>query len=79
MKIDEILAEMPNLSPKELDAIRAKAHELDVKARKLRLQQGESKPWPPQNDAEWDEFIEWIERIEWIESRARQLSAGLHP
>jgi hypothetical protein len=61
MKIDEILAAMPNLSPEELDAIRAKSHELEVRAIKQWLQQRESEPWPPPRDPKWDEFIEWIE------------------
>src|SRR5438552_13801049 len=47
MKIDEILTEMPNLSPGELDAVRVKSHELEVQARKRRLQQDDSEPWPP--------------------------------
>jgi hypothetical protein len=61
MKIDEILAEMPNLSPQELDAIRALTHELDVKAISLRLEQREAEPWPPPRDPKWDEFMDWIE------------------
>jgi hypothetical protein len=48
MKIDEILAEMPNLTPEELDAIRAKSYELEVKAIKQRLDDPDAKPWPPQ-------------------------------
>jgi len=61
MKIEEILAEMPNLSPPELDAIRAMAHELDVKARKERMAKLDAEPWPPPRDPKWDEFMEWIE------------------
>jgi len=61
MKIDEILAEMPNLTPAELDAIRAKSYELEVKAIKQRLDDPDAKPWPPQGDPEWDRFMEWIE------------------
>jgi hypothetical protein len=61
MKIDEILAEMPNLSPQELDAIRAMAHELEAKAIEQRLQKREAEPWPPPRDPKWDEFMEWIE------------------
>jgi hypothetical protein len=61
MKIDEILAEMPNLTPQDLDAIRALAHELDVKARKERMAKRDAEPWPPPRDPKWDEFMEWIE------------------
>lgn len=61
MKIDEILAEMPNLSPQELGAIRAMAHELEGKAIKQRLERRDAEPWPPPRDPEWDEFMEWIE------------------
>jgi len=61
MKIDEILAEMPNLTPEELDAIRAKSYELEVQAIKQRLESPDAKPWPPQGDPKWDEFMEWIE------------------
>jgi hypothetical protein len=61
MKIDEILAEMPKLTPEELDAIRAKEYELEVKAIKQRLEDPNGKVWPPQGDPEWDKFMEWIE------------------
>ena len=61
MKIDEFLAAMPSLSPQELDAIRAKAHELDVRAISQRLAKREAEPWPPPRDPEWDKFMEWIE------------------
>ena len=61
MKIDEILAEMPNLRPEELDAIRAMAHELEVKATKQWLEKWDAEPWPPPRDPKWDEFMEWIE------------------
>ena len=61
MKIDEILAEMPNLSPEELDAIRAKSHELDIEARKQRMAQDDLEPWPPPRDPKWDEFMARIE------------------
>lgn len=61
MKIDEILAEMPNLTPEELDAIRAKLYELEVKAINLRLAQLESGPWPPPRDPKGDEFMAWVE------------------
>jgi hypothetical protein len=61
MKIDEILAEMPNLRPEELDAIRAKAHELDEEARKQRMLQRDSEPWPPPPNPRWEKFLEWIE------------------
>jgi len=57
IKIDEILAEMPNLSPEELEAIGAKSHELDIKARKQRMAQSDSEPWPPPRDPKWDEFM----------------------
>ena len=63
MKIDEILAAMPNLSPEELDAIRAMAHELDVKARKERMAKRDAEPWPPPRDRRRDEFIAWIESL----------------
>jgi hypothetical protein len=61
MKIDEILAEMPNLNPQELDAIRAKAHELHMEEIEQRLKKLEAGPWPPPRDPKWDEFMEWIE------------------
>ena len=61
MKIDEILAEMPNLTPEEMDAIRAKLHELDVMAINQRLAKLESGPWPPPRDPKWDEFMARIE------------------
>ena len=61
MKIDEILAEMPNLSPEELEAIEAMAHELDVKARKERMAKEDAEPWPPPRDPWWDEFMARIE------------------
>ena len=61
MKIDEILAEMPNLTPEELDAIRAKLYELEVKAINQWFEKLESGPWPPPRDPKWDEFMAWIE------------------
>jgi hypothetical protein len=61
MKIDEILAEMPNLTPEELAAIRAKSYELEVKATKQRMAQRDSEPWPPPRDPKRDEFMAWIE------------------
>jgi hypothetical protein len=61
MKIDEILAAMPNLTAEELAGIQAKSHELDVKARKQRMAQRDLEPWPPPRDPKWDEFMEWIE------------------
>jgi hypothetical protein len=60
MKIDEILAEMPNLSAEELDAIRVMAHELDVKAIEQRMVQREAEG-PRPRDPWWDEFFERIE------------------
>jgi hypothetical protein len=59
MKIDEILAEMPNLSVQDLDAIRAMAHELKVKEIKQRMEKREAE-WPPPPDPWWDEFFERI-------------------
>jgi hypothetical protein len=61
MKIDEILAEMSNLRPEELDAIRAMAYELTVKEIEQWLQAREAEPWPPPRDPWWDEFFERIE------------------
>ena len=61
MKIDEILAAMPNLSREELAAIEALAHELDVKARKERMAKFDAQPWPPPRDPERDKLLEWIE------------------
>jgi hypothetical protein len=61
MKIDEILAEMPNLNSEELEAIEAKSHELYKQAIKRRLEDPEAKPWPPQGDPKWDAFMAWIE------------------
>jgi hypothetical protein len=61
MKIDEILAEMPNLTPEEMDAIRAMAHELQVKEIKQRLEKLEAEPRPRPRDPKWVEFLEWIE------------------
>ena len=61
MKIDEILAEMPNLSSEELDAIRAKSHELYTKETKRRLDSPDAKPWPPQGDPKRDAFMARIE------------------
>ena len=57
MKIDEILAEMPNLTPKELDAIRAKSYELEVQAIKQRLENPNAKLWPPQGDPKWERRV----------------------
>jgi hypothetical protein len=61
MKIDEILAEMPNLRPEELEAIEAKSHELYKLAIIRRLESPDAKPWPPQDDPEWDAFMARIE------------------
>jgi predicted nucleic acid-binding protein len=61
MKIDEILAEMPNLSVQELDSIRTMAHELKVKEIKQRLEKLEAEPWPRPRNPRWDAFLEWIE------------------
>lgn len=61
MKIDEILAEMSNLTPQELEAIGEKLHELEVKATKQWLEQRESEPWPPPRNPSWDAFMAWIE------------------
>jgi hypothetical protein len=61
MKIDQILAAMPNLRPEELDAIRVKVHDLEVEAIKQRLLQLESEPWPPTPDPRWEAFLDWIE------------------
>jgi hypothetical protein len=61
MKIDEILAEMPNLSSEELEAIEAKSHELYTQAIKRRLEEFEAMPWPPQRSPTWDAFMARIE------------------
>jgi hypothetical protein len=61
MKIDEILAEMPNLRPEELEAIEAKSHELYTQAIKRRLEELEAMPWPPPRNPSWDAFMARIE------------------